>query len=798
MYQMLSNMMLAAGFWPDGTDLVFLSPVPREILLLALVVAAGVLWLLYRRVASRVSRKVRVALIALRVAFVAILLAILAIPAFQSPRQRAGDVFTAVLVDTSRSMSIPDAGTAETKTGQAPVANGPNAAAPVTRIDAAKGILQGKAKAPGLLSRIGEQCRVVTYAFDQDARRLSPGANPADLKAEGPYTDIFGAVRTAEADLRNVPLSAVVMLTDGARNAGGNLVEAAKILQARHVPLYVVGLGNPMPPKDYEVVNVFAPSSVRRNTEVEIYATVRSTGYAKPFDVQVFRGSTPLLTKTVTPVEGTDLQRVRMTFTPDQEGSTTYKVAIPVAADEAIKTNNSREFSINIKDDRLPVLYVEGSPRPEYRFLRKAMLADRDFRLVGLLRLAKDRLYVQGANESEKYLEKGFPDTPERLFAFQAVILGDIEAGFFTARQLELLEEFARVRGGGVVMLGGVNSFGLGKYAGTPVEKMLPLEITPADPPYSDERYNAKITAEGLKHPVTRLVQDSELNKHMWENAPQLMGITPVRGVKAGGQVLLASEKGNQPVLAVQNYGQGRVAAFTSGGSWFWQMSMPAGDGFYEKFWKQLIRWLVVGAREQFTLETDAQMYARKEPVIIKANVCGKDLKPINDAIVKVTVVDPSANKQELTMDWILSEEGAYQCRYIPQEEGAYSITAGVEGWTPSSGGATSGPASGPGQGGSQKPLSAEFRVSEPLVEFNDAGLKEDALRAMVGATGGKYFTPAEVELLPAELAKAAGVARTEGMKPQPRPIWDTPVLLGMLLGIACIDWIIRRKNGLA
>jgi uncharacterized membrane protein len=775
---MLSDLALATGLWPDGTELVFLCPVPREFVLLALVVASGVLWLLYRRVSSRVSRGVRAALIGLRVAFVAIMLAILAIPALQGPRQRAGDVFTAVLVDTSRSMSIPDV-----------VNTSPTGAK--SRIDAVKEILQGDFQptggtpigalpvARGLLSRIGERSRLVTYAFDQDARRLSANAAAADLKADGPYTDIFGAVRTMEADLRNVPLAGVIMLTDGARNSGGSLVEAAKILQSRHVPLYVVGLGNPMPPKDYEVVNVFAPSSVRRNTEVEIYATVRSTGYGKPFEVQVFRGSTPLLTKTVATVEGTDLQRVRMTFTPDQEGSTTYKVAIPVEAGEAIKTNNSREFSINIKDDRLPVLYVEGSPRPEYRFLRKAMLADRDFRLVGLLRLAKDRLYVQGANDSEQYLQKGFPDTSERLFAFQAVILGDIEAGFFTPRQLELLEEFARVRGGGVIMLGGVNSFGLGKYAGTPVEKMLPLSITPADPPYSDERYNAKITAEGLKHPVTRLVPDSELNAHMWGNAPQLMGITPVGGVKAGGQVLLASEKGNQPVLAVQNYGQGRVAAFTSGGSWFWQMSMPAGDGFYEKFWKQLIRWLVVGAREQFTLETDAQMYARKEPVIIKASVCGKDLKPINDAIVKVTVVDPAANKQELTMDWLLSEEGAYQCRYIPQEEGAYSVTASVEGW-------------------SEKPLSAEFRVSEPLVEFNDAGLKEDALRSMAAATGGKYFTLSEVEQLPAELAKAAGVAPAAGPKPQPRPIWDTPILLGMLLAIACIDWIIRRKSGLA
>jgi uncharacterized membrane protein len=775
MYQMFSNMLLAAGLWPDGTEMVFLSPIPRELLLLALVVAAGALWLLYRRVSSRVSRRVRVALIALRVAFVAILLAILAVPALVSPRQRAGDVFTAVLVDTSRSMSIPDAA-------------GPAGGTLVARIDAAKEILQGKSQpaggaptgalpvAQGLLSRMGERSRVVKYAFDQDARRF---VNAADLKADGPYTDIFGAVRTVEADLRNVPLCGVVMLTDGARNSGGSLVEAAKILQGRHVPLYVVGLGNPLEPRDYEVVNVFAPSSVRRNSEVEIYATVRSTGYSKPFDVQVLRGSTVLLTRKVTPTEGTDLQRVRLAFTPDQEGSTTYKVAIPVAADEAIKTNNFREFNINIKDDRLPVLYIEGSPRPEYRFLRAAMLADRDFRLVGVLRLAKDRFNVQGANDSEKYLQKGFPDTPERLFAFQAVILGDIEASYFTARQLEMLEEFARVRGGGVVMLGGVNSFGLGKYAGTPVEKMLPLSITPADPPYSDERYNAKITADGLKHPVTRLVPDGELNKHMWENAPQLIGITPVHGVKAGGQVLLASEKGNQPVLAVQNYGQGRVAAFTSGGSWFWQMSMPAGDGFYAKFWKQLIRWLVVGAREQFTLETDAQMYARKEPVIIKAGVLGKDLKPINDAVVKVTVVDPGGNKQELTMDWILSQEGAYQCRYIPQEEGAYSVTASVEGW-------------------SEKPLSAEFRVSEPLVEFNDAGLKEPALRAMVEATGGKYFNAGEVEQLPAELAKAVSVARATGMKAQPRPIWDTPILLAMLLGIACIDWIIRRKSGLA
>ncbi len=742
-------------------DLVFLSRIPREVLVLALLASAAVVWLLYRRVAGRVSRRILYVLIGLRVAFLAVLLAILATPAIQTPRPRGDDVFTAVLVDTSRSMSIPDA---------------PVGGAARPRIDAAKEILQGRGQSKGLLAGLSEESRILIYGFDQEARRIG---NPADLKADGSFTNVFQSLRNADAELRGVPLAGVVMLTDGSRNAGGSLDEAAKILKSRSVPLYVVGLGNPIPPKDYEVVKVFAPSRIRRNSEVEAYVTVRNTGYHQPFNVQILRGSTMLVTRTVQPIEGTDLQRVRVTFTPDQDGSTTYKAAIPVASDEAIKTNNSREFKIDIQDDRLPVLYVEGSPRTEYRYLRRVMFRDTDFRLVGLLRLAKDRFYVQGANDGEQYLQKGFPDTPEKLFAFQAVILGDIEAAYFTPQQLQLLEQFVSERGGGVLMLGGVNSFGLGKYAGTPVAKMLPLEISPADPPYSDERYNARITDEGLKHPVMRLSQDVDLNKHLWENAPQLIGITPVRGPRVGGQVLLTSDRGNQPVFAVQNYGQGRVAAFTSGGSWFWQMSVPNSDEFHGKFWKQLIRWLVVGAREQFTIETDAELYARKDPVILRANVFGKDLRPLNDAVVKVKITDPSNNVQELTMDWILSQEGAYQCRYIPQEEGAYSVVARVEGWT-------------------SKALTTEFRVSEPLVEFNDAALKEDALKSMAAATGGRYFTADEAMLLPAELAKSIKVARVAGMKPLQKPIWDTPILLAALLVLAALDWIVRRRSGLA
>ena len=746
-------------------DFVFLGRVPIEALLLVLAGLAGVVWLRYRRAGSRGVRRSGRALLALRVAALVLLFLLLAVPAIRLPTPPKV-AFTAVLVDTSRSMSIADVGTGDPKR---------------TRLDAAKELLAGN-PSEGLLKRLGDASQVLVYGFDREAVRV---ADLSSLRAEGSATDIFRAVRDMEAELRGLPLAAVVMLTDGCRNEGGSPEEAAKLLKARRVPLHVVGLGNPSPPKDFEVVRVFAPKRVRRNTEVEVYATVRHTDFHDPFPLEISRAGTRLLTRTVDPAQGgDDLKRVRFAFTPDVEGTATYRVSIPPGKGEAITDNNSREFVLEIQDDRLPVLYIEGSPRLEYRFLRRALFRDRDFRLVGLLRLASDRFYVQGANEAERYLDAGFPDASdprarERLFAFEAVILGDIEAGYFSPGQLALLEEFVRVRGGGLLMLGGVNSFGLGRYAGTPVGKMLPLDVSPNHPPYTDERYDARATDEGLAHPVMRLVSDEEANQRLWEKAPPLIGLTPVRKVKPGAQVLLARADGGLPVLAVQNYGQGRVAAFTSGGSWFWQVSMPASDEFHEKFWKQLVRWLAVGAKERLTAGTDADVYPRGKAVILRATVLEKDLRPVNDAALIATVTDPLGNTEEIPMDWILSEEGVYQCRYVPAEEGNYGAAVRVQGWD-------------------LPPAETGFEVSEPFVEFSSAGLKENLLRGMARSTGGRYFSYEGAAELADVVAREARSVTETAVKPVDKEIWDTPVLFTLLLLVMGTEWFVRRRTGLA
>ena len=747
-----------------GGRLVLGGRIPAQVLVLVLLGLGGFAWMAYRRVAKRTeSAKAWRAVLALRIALICILIFLLAAPAIRVMRGRQ-EVFTAVLVDTSRSMAMADT----TALGSA---------TPVPRMDAVRKLLLGDgAGDEGLVKELNRSSRVLIYGFDENARRIT---SAEQLKPTGQATNIFRGVSDMEAELRGMPLASVVLISDGGRNTGGTTQDAAALLKARGVPLYTIGVGDPNPPNDYEVVNVVAPRTARRNSEVEVQATVRHTGYKEPFDITVSRGQTVLATRNVTPNPDTDLDQVKMHFTPDQDGSATYTVAVAPGKEEKNTDNNKKDFVVDIQDDRLPVLYVEGSPRLEYRFLRRALFGDNDFRLVGLLRLGDNRFYVQGANPEEAFLEKGFPTTVEQLYRFQAVILGDIEASYFTPAQLAMLQEFVRTRGGGLLMLGGVNSFGLGKYAGTPVAELLPVQITANDGAYSDEEYKARVTQSIGVHPVMRLSLDQEENRTLWNQAPSLIGITPVAGVKSGALTLLTNQQGDKPVFAVQNYGEGRVAAFTSGGSWYWRVSVPSTVEFHEKFWRQLVRWLAVGAKERLAVSTDADVYAPGKPAMIRATALAKDLQPVDDAVVTATITDPLGNHEDLPMDWTLSEEGVYQAQYVPEGEGDYHLAVHVDGWD-------------------MKPVATDFRVAQSTLEAADAGLKEDVLKEMAKIAGGNYFSMADARQLPGELEKVVQEARFMGMTPEDRDIWDMPFLYALAFALMISEWAIRRRYGLA
>ena len=183
------------------------------------------------------------------------------------------------------------------------------------------------------------------------------------------------------------------------------------------------------------------------------------------------------------------------------------------------------------------MLYVEGSPRTEFRFVRRALFRDSDFRIVSILRTGHGRFYVQGADDMPE-LQKGYPATKDLLYKFEAIIFGDIEAGFFTPEQLRMTEQFVNERGGGFVMLGGVNSFNLGGYIGTPIEGLLPVTMESGKSAYSFERFKMQVPEAALRHPILHQDDDPEQNQKVWEHVPELQGYNMMKGVKPAAKVL--------------------------------------------------------------------------------------------------------------------------------------------------------------------------------------------------------------------------------------------------------------------
>ncbi|MGB2824372.1 MAG: glutamine amidotransferase [Phycisphaerae bacterium] len=749
-----------------------------ELALLAVAAAVAGAVYFYRRSPVALKKPTRIALSALRGLVLGLIVIVLFHPVLRIPRHQKRDSFLAVLVDDSRSMRIEDIEV------RAPGDEGPRR---ISRLALARKVL-GAPDEDGLWRRLAAICPVQTYGFSSSVK---PIRSAAELRGPGERTDLYSALSEVDAELRGVPVAGIVVLTDGAVNAGGPPRDVAEELREKKRPVYCVGFGDPVPPADYEVLRIRAPRRVRSNASVEIVANIRINNFDDPFDVVLRQGKDVLQElQGVVPEPGGQIHSVRLGFRPEKKGTFTYTVEVPPHPGEVIRDNNRRDFLVEVIDDRLPVLYLEGSPRTEYRFIRRAMLRDKDFRIASILRLDGPMKFIAQGAEAEDGLEDGYPKSLEHLGRFQAVIFGDIDADFLTAEQLRITEEFVKRRGGGFLMLGGVNSFNLGKYQGTPIADMLPVILPAASVGYRHIEFNVRLTKTGEGHSIMRQSPNVVLNRDIWSKAPTLVGYNPIPQTKPLAQVLAAEVKTGAPILGIQNYGAGKTAAFVTGGSWHWRMAVPLENELHEKFWKQLIRWLAVGSKAKLTLKLNKDLYSLAEPVTIRAVLLDREFQPVNDAEIEVQITDPFGEKlkgpsgkaEPMRVSWTLSEPGVYAVQYEPPDAGEYTVTATARLKNSSEPAPTA---------------SAAFSVGETLDEYSDAGQKESLLREIAAISGGRYFQPQETNELCEIIEQSIGeMMRKETVYDQ-HDIWDTPLWFALMVVALSAEWVIRRRASL-
>ena len=666
----------------------------------------------------------------------------------------------AILVDDSRSMRIADVGN-------------------LTRANAVEAAFSDSS---ALIKELSERFALRRFRF---AARAEPLAAVANLDARGTRSDLARGLDDVREELAGMPLAGVVLVSDGADNGSSAFDDALLALRARRVPVYTVGVGSERFERDLAIERVVAPQRTLAGAAVLIEADLRTRGLGKEkATVTVEADGRVIATEVVSAPERGELAHLRIRVPPLDAG--TYRLAVRARPlpNETVTENNDWQASLEVRGGPDKILYVEGEPRSEFAFMRRAVANDSGVLVVGLMRSAERKFLRLGVKDSVDLLG-GFPTTREELFSYKAIILGSIEASFFSADQLRMISDFVSQRGGGLLVLGGRASLSEGGFAGTPLAEVLPVTLARGtvnvDGPATT--VTVRPTRTGQTHPAMQLRATLPASIARWDSMPALTTVNQIGATRAGATVLLAGRveggRSDVPILSFQRYGRGTSAVFAVQDSWLWKMdaTVAVEDDSYQTFWRQITRWLVEGAPDRLEITASPARVAPGEPVTLRAHVSNSFYGDVNDATVAVTVASPNGTSSTVPLEWSLREDGSYSGTFTAPDSGRFILNAEARFGRDS-----------------VETASATLLVDDQGADVSNAERRTPLLQRIASETGGRYYDlNGAAALADDAVFTDAGITVREA-----KDLWDMPavfILLALLLGA---EWGYRRWRGLA
>jgi len=750
----------------------FLGAGPKWMLvLLILAAAAGLAWLIRYRLsqAAPVMRGWRVWVIwSLQTLLAALLLVLLWQPAITIAELKPQQNIIAVLVDDSRSMAISEDG--------------------VTRQAQAVKALQN-----GVLTTLNRVFQTRLYRVDDVPARIG---SLNDLRPDARSTRIGDSLKQLSEETSDLPIGAVVLLSDGDDNTGGISADAINALRSRHIPVHTVGFGRERAAHDVELDDVVVAPRALADSRIAARITLHQRGYAGAKinltvrDVSAAQSSSnqskTLASRTVTLGPDGNLQTETLMFDIGGAGAKTLQIAALPLAGEENTANNIMTRVVNVGSQPRRILYIEGEPRWEFKFIRQAEEDDRMVQIASMVRTSENKIYRQGIADP-KELAGGFPSRGEDLFAYQGLIIGSVEAGYFTPGQQELIREFVDRRGGGLLLLGGEFSLADGGWNASNLTDLFPTTLPTqagtfhreADPRNGTTHTTAELAPAGVDSTITRLLDDPAANAAKWKQLPYLMDYEDPGTPKPGAAVLanmITPEGRKLPLLITENFGRGRTAIMATGGSWRWQMSSPLGDTAHDLFWQQLLRWLVSDTPGHVAASVPAQMLLDNGAVTLTADVRDREFNPAPDAKVEAHILGPSGVSALVEMTPVPDNPGQFQAAWSAPKTGAYLTEVTAQ--------------------RNAMELGRDvltFQRMDGVAENFHTEQNRDLLERLATQTGGQYWKPADLGKLPGAIPfSEAGVTMRET-----KDLWDLPLVFLVLLLLRFSEWWLRRKWGI-
>jgi uncharacterized membrane protein len=446
---------------------------------------------------------------------------------------------------------------------------------------------------------------------------------------------------------------------------------------------------------------------------------------------------------------------------------------------EANQLNNKITRVVNVEARKPRILYIQGEPVWEYKFIRRAIedYPDIGIEIPSMLRTTQNKIYRQGIKDA-KELEDGFPAKPEELFAYQGLIIGGVEASYFTAPQQQAIRDFVDRRGGGLLFIAGRASLSDGGWQNSAMADLVPVRLPNDRGTFHRDFSSVSLTAQGAQGVLCRLDENPARNAERWKKIPQIANYQDAGEAKPGATTLLEvapAGKRPQPLLVTQNYGRGRTVLFATEGSWRWKMWLDHADKTHATFWQQMFRHLVNDTPGQVVATTPKSVLSDETKVPVRVEVRDKQYKPVTNAKVQARFLEPDGTSATMELSPVPLEEGIYGGEWTAEKPGSYvvEILAGLE----------------------SEQIGHDvltFRREDGVAENFRTSQNKELLAKLSEQTGGRYYKPDEASKLTNEISYSeAGITTRET-----RDLWDMPVIFLLALAIRASEWLLRRKWG--
>jgi uncharacterized membrane protein len=731
---------------------VFMTPWPLWALGMAILAAAGLLFWHVRRNHGMLSGLRPLAIWGLETCMVALLLALLWHPALSVATLKPQQNVVAVLVDDSKSMGIADASG--------------------TREASALNVLNS-----GLLKSLGDKFQVRLYQFGAEPERI---AKTDGIAPSAPASRIGDTLERVLAESSSLPLGAIVLLSDGADNSGGIDLQTIEAIRRQRIPVHTIGFGQEHPDRDVEITDAVIPARALPQSRLTAVVSLQSWGFSGSKAKLTVRDSGKVLAAQEITLKGDgQIQSETVVFNCGDAGPKTLDIGVEPVAGEQNTANDRVSRLVNVENRKPRILYFEGEPRWEYKFIRRALDDYGDIELASMVRTTQNKILRQfppGMGEHD--LEEGFPQKAEELFPFQGLIIGSVEANYFTPTQQQLIHDFVDRRGGGVLWLGGRAALSDGGYPNSPLADLVPVTLPAGKGTFHRDFTGQELTPEGARSILCRLDDDPARNAEKWKKMPQMANYQEVGDPKPGASVLLESTPAGRrkyPLLVTENFGRGRAALLATEGTWRWKMWLPHDDKTHATFWQQIFRYLVTDTPGQVVSSTPRQVLSDETRVPIRVEVRDKEYKPVTNAKVQVRFMSPDGTSSTMELAPVPLQEGIYGGEWTAEKPGSYvaEVLAGRD----------------------QEEIGHDvltFRREDGVAENFHTAQNRELLEKLSQQTGGRYYRPAEASKLSSEISYSeAGITTRET-----RDLWDMPILFLLALAIRGAEWLLRRKWG--